>query len=109
MDNTSAPVLCRPLEHGAAIVVYSTTKYIGGHGSAIGGLIVDGGTFDWEAFPERQPYLNQPDPSYHGAVLTQAGKSIGPVRFQIRGGSVRGRVCHASEDPGVGVDYIKTN
>src|SRR3546814_8108035 len=84
MDNTAAPVLCRPLEHGAAIVVYSTTKYIGGHGAAIGGLIVDGGNFDWEAFPERQPYLNQPDPSYHGAVWTQAVKGIGPVAYIIK-------------------------
>lgn len=84
MDNTAAPVLCRPLEHGAAVVVYSTTKYIGGHGTSIGGLIVDGGNFDWEAFPERQPYLNQPDPSYHGAVWTQAVKGIGPVAYIIK-------------------------
>src|SRR3546814_16925022 len=81
MDNTSAPVLCRPLEHGAAIVVYSTTKYIGGHGAAIGGLIVDGGNFDWEAFPERQPYPHQPDPSYHRAGWTPAAQSIGPVAY----------------------------
>src|SRR3546814_18264522 len=79
MDNTSAPVLCRPLEHGAAIVVYSTTKYIGGHGAAIGGLIVDGGHFDWEAFPARQPYLNQPAPSYPGAGWPQAGTGLRPV------------------------------
>lgn len=67
MDNTAAPILCRPFDHGAAVIVYSTTKYIGGHGTSIGGLIVDGGNFDWEAHPERQPLLNQPDPSYHGA------------------------------------------
>jgi O-acetylhomoserine (thiol)-lyase len=72
MDNTAASGICRPLEHGAAIVMYSTTKYIGGHGTSIGGLVVDGGNFDWEAHAERQPYLNQPDPSYHGAVWTQA-------------------------------------
>ena len=53
MDNTAAPMLCRPLEHGAAIVVHSTTKYIGGHGTSIGGMIVDGGNFDWAAHPER--------------------------------------------------------
>ena len=48
MDNTAAPVLCRPFDHGAAIVMHSTTKYIGGHGTSIGGIIVDGGNFDWE-------------------------------------------------------------
>src|SRR6202158_2869969 len=53
MDNTAAPALCRPLQHGAAIVVHSTTKYIGGHGTSIGGLIVDGGNFDWEAHAKR--------------------------------------------------------
>jgi O-acetylhomoserine (thiol)-lyase len=84
MDNTAAPILCRPLDHGAAVVVYSSTKYIGGHGTSIGGLIVDGGKFDWEAVPTRQPYLNQPDPSYHGAVWTQAVKGIGPVAYIIK-------------------------
>src|SRR6202158_726102 len=68
VDNTAAPLLARPLDHGAAVDVYSTTKYIGGHGTSIGGLIVDGGNFDWEAYPQRQPLLNTPDPSYHGAV-----------------------------------------
>jgi O-acetylhomoserine (thiol)-lyase len=84
IDNTSAPVLCRPLDHGAAIVVYSTTKYIGGHGTSIGGLIVDGGNFDWAAFPERQPLLNRPDPSYHGAVWTEAVKPLGPIAYAIK-------------------------
>lgn len=84
MDNTAAPGLCRPFDHGAAIIVYSTTKYIGGHGTSIGGMLVDSGAFDWEAFPERQPYLNQPDPSYHGAVWTQAVKPIGPVAYIIK-------------------------
>jgi O-acetylhomoserine (thiol)-lyase len=84
VDNTAAPILCRPLEHGAAIVVYSTTKYIGGHGTSIGGMIVDGGNFDWEAHPERQPLLNTPDPSYHGAVWTQAVKGLGPIAYIIR-------------------------
>ena len=58
MDNTAAPLLCRPLYHGAAVVVYSTTKYIGGHGTSIGGVLIDGGNFDWEANPERQPLFN---------------------------------------------------
>ena len=84
MDNTAAPILCRPFDHGAAIVVYSTTKYIGGHGTSIGGMIVDGGNFDWEAHPERQPLLNTPDPSYHGAVWTQAVKPMGPIAYAIR-------------------------
>jgi O-acetylhomoserine (thiol)-lyase len=84
MDNTAAPILCRPLQHGAAIVVHSTTKYIGGHGTSIGGIIVDGGNFDWEANAERFPMLNQPDPSYHGAVWTEAVKPLGPVAYIIR-------------------------
>ena len=84
MDNTAAPLLCRPLEHGAAIVVYSATKYLGGHGTSIGGVIVDGGNFDWERFAERQPALNTPDPSYHGAVWTQAVKPLGPIAYIIR-------------------------
>lgn len=84
MDNTAAAGICRPIEHGAAIVMYSTTKYIGGHGTSIGGLVVDSGQFDWEAHAERQPHLNQPDPSYHGAVWTQAVKPIGPVAYIIK-------------------------
>lgn len=84
MDNTAAPLLCRPLEHGAAIVVYSATKYLGGHGTSIGGLIVDGGNFDWESRPERQPLLNTPDPSYHGAVWTEAVKPLGPIAYILR-------------------------
>jgi O-acetylhomoserine (thiol)-lyase len=83
-DNTAAPILTRPFEHGAAIVVYSTTKYLGGHGTSIGGLIVDGGNFDWAAHPQRQPLLNTPDPSYHGAVWTEAVKPLGPIAYIIR-------------------------
>ena len=85
MDNTAAPTLCRPLEHGAAVVVYSGTKYIGGHGTSIGGILVDGGNFDWEAAgADRQPALNTPDPSYHGAVWVEAVKPIGPVAYIIK-------------------------
>jgi O-acetylhomoserine (thiol)-lyase len=84
VDNTAAPVLCRPLHHGAAIVVHSTTKYIGGHGTSIGGVIVDGGNFDWEQHADRFPMLNTPDPSYHGAVWTQAVKPLGPVAYIIK-------------------------
>ncbi|MDB4084212.1 PLP-dependent transferase [Candidatus Pelagibacter sp.] len=68
MDNTASPVLCKPLEHGAAIVVYSLTKYIGGHGTVVGGALIDGGNFDWTADPKRQPLFNEPDASYGGAV-----------------------------------------
>ncbi|GAB2179206.1 O-acetylhomoserine aminocarboxypropyltransferase/cysteine synthase family protein [Dongia sp. agr-C8] len=84
MDNTAAPIICKPFEHGAAVIVYSTTKYIGGHGTSIGGALIDGGNFDWEKHAERFPGLNQPDPSYHGAVWTQAVKPIGPVAYIIK-------------------------
>ncbi|MFO1101475.1 MAG: PLP-dependent transferase [Methylocystis sp.] len=84
MDNTAAPILCRPIDHGAAIVVYSTTKYLGGHGNSIGGAIVDAGNFDWEKFAQRQPALNTPDPSYHGAIWVEAVKPIGPVAYIIK-------------------------
>ncbi len=84
MDNTAAPILTRPFEHGAAIIVHSTTKYIGGHGNSIGGVLVDSGTFDWAAHPQRQPALNTPDPSYHGAVWTEAVKPLGPIAYIIK-------------------------
>ena len=70
IDNTfGTPYLIRPLEHGADIVVHSATKFLGGHGSSLGGVIVDGGTFDWKAYADKFPTLAQPDPSYHGAVF----------------------------------------
>ncbi len=73
VDNTVAtPYLCRPFEFGADIVVHSLTKYIGGHGSSLGGIIVDSGEFDWVANQARFPTLNQPDLSYHGVVYTEA-------------------------------------
>ena len=84
VDNTAAPVICRPFDHGAHIIVYSATKYIGGHGNSIGGVIVDGGKFDWEKHATRFPMLNQPDPSYHGAVWTEATKPIGPVAYILK-------------------------
>ena len=84
MDNTAAPMICRPFDHGAAIVVHSTTKHIGGHGTSIGGMIVDGGNFDWAAHAARFPTLNEPDPSYHGAVWTEAVKPLGPIAYIIR-------------------------
>ena len=84
MDNTAAPLIARPLDHGAAIVVYSSTKYLGGHGTSIGGLIVDGGNFEWDKHPKRQPNFSTPDPGYHGAVWTEATKPLGPVAYIIR-------------------------
>ncbi len=73
VDNTVAtPMLCRVFDHGADIAVHSLTKYIGGHGTTIGGAIVDSGKFDWAAHAERFPVMNTPDPSYHGVVYTEA-------------------------------------
>lgn len=79
VDNTVAtPVLCRPFEHGADIVVHALTKYIGGHGNSIGGMVVDSGKFPWADHKERFPLLNTPDASYHGVVYTEA---FGPAAF----------------------------
>lgn len=99
VDNTAAPLIARPLDHGAAIVVYSTTKYIGGHGTSIGGIIVDGGTFDWEALPGRQPLLNTPDPSYHGVVWSEAAKPLGPIAYILRARTVLLRDLGAALSP----------
>tara|TARA_Y100000782_G_scaffold14852_1_gene15353 strand:- start:792 stop:2156 length:1365 start_codon:yes stop_codon:yes gene_type:complete len=84
VDNTAAPVICKPIEHGASIVMYSTTKFIAGHGTSVGGIVVDSGKFDWEKHAKRFPLLNEPDPSYHGAVWTEAVKPIGPVAYAIK-------------------------
>ena len=84
MDNTASPVLCQPIKHGAAISMLSTTKYVGGHGTSIGGIIVDSGKFDWEKHAERFPMLNTPDPSYHGAVWTEAVKPLGPIAYILK-------------------------
>ena len=73
VDSTFAtPFLLRPLEHGADVVVHSATKFMGGHGTVMGGVIVDGGSFDWAAQPDRFPGLAKPNPSYHGVVFTEA-------------------------------------
>lgn len=69
VDNTFAPILIRPIEHGVDVVVHSATKFIGGHGSSLGGVIVDSGKFDWKAYPDKYPTLAKPDPSYHGAIF----------------------------------------
>lgn len=79
VDNTVAsPALCRPFEYGADIVVHSLTKYMGGHGTTIAGAVVDSGKFDWVKHKDRFPILNEPDPSYHGVVYTEA---FGPAAF----------------------------
>jgi O-acetylhomoserine (thiol)-lyase len=79
VDNTvGTPFLCRPIEHGADIVIHSLTKYIGGHGTTVAGIVVDSGQFDWKANAAKFPMLNEPDPSYHGVVYTEA---LGPAAF----------------------------
>lgn len=84
VDNTvPTPYLCQPFKHGADIVVHSLTKYMGGHGTSIGGVVIDSGNFPWEKHKKRFPMLNEPDPSYHGVIYTEAlGKAayIGRVR-----------------------------
>ena len=82
VDNTvPSPYLCRPIEHGADIVVHSLTKYLGGHGTSIGGIIVDSGKFPWADHKERFKRLNEPDVSYHGVVYTEA---LGPAAYIAR-------------------------
>jgi len=86
VDNTAAPITCKPIKHGAAIVVHSLTKWIGGHGTSIGGVIVDGGNFDWTKNPERQPNFNQPEPSYWGWVLGKVVPEVlgANITFAVR-------------------------
>jgi O-acetylhomoserine (thiol)-lyase len=82
VDNTVAtPYLCRPFDLGADIVIHSLTKYIGGHGTTLGGVVIDSGKFDWIANAERFPLLNQPDPSYHGVSYT---RDVGAAAFIAR-------------------------
>ncbi len=99
MDNTAAHGLCRPFDHGAAIIASSCTKYIGGHGKSIGGIIIDGGNFDWEAHKDRFPMLNEPDPSYHGAVWTEAVKPLGPIAYIIKARVTLLRDCGQAMSP----------
>ncbi len=93
VDNTfPTPVLCRPLEWGADIVTHSTTKYMDGHGASVGGAIVDGGTFDWCAYPERFPGLCEPDESYHGVVYAE--------RFGLEGAFITKATAQLMRDLG---------
>ncbi len=83
VDNTFVPILIRPIEHGADIVVHSATKFIGGHGSSLGGVIVESGNFDWKANADKYPTLAKPDPSYHGTVFADvAGKAAFVTRIR---------------------------
>jgi len=107
VDNTAAPTLCRPLDHGAAVVVHSTTKYIGGHGTSIGGIIVDGGNFPWEAHPERFPLLNEPDASYHGAIWTEAAQPLGPIAYILKARVTLQRDLGASMSPFNAFQFIQ--
>ena len=84
VDNTVAtPALFKPLDFGADIVVYSTTKFIGGHGVHVGGAVVDGGKFDWTAQPDKWPAFTAPDPAYHGVVFTEALKPVGNIAYIV--------------------------
>jgi O-acetylhomoserine (thiol)-lyase len=76
MDNTVAPLLCRPFDHGASFVVHSATKYMGGHGNSMGGVIIDGGVFDWHRHAERFPMLTEPDESHSGVMWTEVIKGL---------------------------------
>lgn len=97
VDNTVAsPCILKPIEHGADIVIHSLTKYIGGHGNSIGGMIVDSGKFDWAANKERFPMLNTPEPAYHGVVYTEA---FGPAAFIGRARTVPLRNTGAALSP----------
>ena len=86
VDNTAAPITCKPIDNGAAIVVHSLTKYIGGHGTSIGGVIIDSGLFDWTLDPKRQPLLNDPDPSYWGISFGKVVPEVlgAPIAYAVR-------------------------
>jgi O-acetylhomoserine (thiol)-lyase len=92
-------VIARPFDHGAHIVVYSTTKYIGGHGTSIGGLLIDSGRFDWEKHAKRFPLLSEPDASYHGAIWTEAVKPLGPIAYILRARVILQRDIGAAVSP----------
>lgn len=97
VDNTvPTPFLCRPIEHGADVVVHSATKYIGGHGTAMGGVITDAGTFDWVGHAERFPNMTGPDSAYHGVVWTDAA---GPAAYITRARTVLMRNMGAVSAP----------
>ncbi|MBQ1783278.1 MAG: O-acetylhomoserine aminocarboxypropyltransferase/cysteine synthase [Gammaproteobacteria bacterium] len=97
VDNTVAtPALCKPLSFGADIVVHSLTKYMGGHGTSLGGAIVDGGSFPWANYPDKYPMLTQPEPAYHGVVYTD---TFGPAAYIARARTVPLRNTGAAISP----------
>ena len=107
VDNTAAPLVIRPFDHGAAIVVYSATKYLGGHGTTIGGLIVDGGTFPWEAHAERFPTLTTPDASYHDFTWVEKARAFGPVAYVLRARAVLLRDIGAAATPFAAFQFLQ--
>ncbi len=109
IDNTVAPITCKPFEFGATIVIHSLTKYIGGHGNSIGGIIIDSGQFDWTEDPARHPLFNQPDPSYHGAVWgTLVPEALGaPIAYAIRARVVLLRDLGAALSPTNSFNFIQ--
>ncbi|WP_312413679.1 O-acetylhomoserine aminocarboxypropyltransferase/cysteine synthase family protein [Shinella sp.] len=107
IDNTAAPLIIRPLEHGAAVVVYSTTKYIGGHGTSIGGAIVDSGSFPWTENPTRQPNLTEPDASYQGKTWIEKASAIGFHPYILRARAVLLRDIGAAISPQNAFQFIQ--
>ena len=99
VDNTAAPLIIRPLEHGAAVVVYSATKYIGGHGTSIGGAIIESGTFPFAEHAARQPNLTEPDPSYQGKTWIEKADAIGFFPYILRARAVLLRDIGAAISP----------
>lgn len=107
VDNTAAPLIIRPLEHGAAVVVYSTTKYIGGHGTSIGGAIVDGGNFPWAEHAARQPNLTEPDASYQGKTWIEKAEAIAFHPYILRARAVLLRDLGAAISPQNAFQFIQ--
>lgn len=107
VDNTAAPLIIRPLDHGAAVVVYSTTKYIGGHGTSIGGAIVDSGTFPWAEHAARQPNLNEPDPSYQNKTWIEKAAAIAFHPYILRARAVLLRDLGAAISPQNAFQFIQ--
>ncbi|MHA1539772.1 MAG: O-acetylhomoserine aminocarboxypropyltransferase/cysteine synthase family protein [Alphaproteobacteria bacterium] len=99
IDNTAAPIICRPIDFGAAIIVHSTTKFIGGHGTCIGGVIVDSGTFDWEKYAERFPTLTQPDTACGGRTWVDIARPFGNLAYIKRAKGVMLRDLGAAMSP----------
>ena len=109
VDNTAAPITCKPIKHGAAVVVHSLTKWIGGHGTSIGGIIIDGGNFDWDKFPKRQPVFNEPEPSYWDWVLAKVVPEVlgANVTFSVRARFVLLRDLGSSLSPTNSFNFIQ--